>query len=165
MGVLVDDDVKKRWLTRLQRRLELRAEISRVFNSHACATACAGDRRMIDRAKFASVRVGVEHDSFPVLLIAQNLVVQHDCDYGQLVTHHSLKLGPAMSEAPVAGDAEHGPVRLGELRSDGERQALTEARHSAWRQEALTDRTCGQVVADPDRRIARIRHHNRLRCE
>src|ERR1700683_5192837 len=80
MGVLVDDDVKKRWLTRLQRRLELRAEISRVFNSHACATACAGDRRMVDRTKFASVRVGVEHDSFPVLLIAQNLVVQHDCD-------------------------------------------------------------------------------------
>jgi hypothetical protein len=133
MGVLVDDDVKKRWLTRLERRFELRAEISRVFNSHACATACAGDRRMVDRTKFASVRVGVEHDSFPVLLIAQNLVVQHDCDYGQLVTHHSLK--------------------------------LTEARHSAWRQEALTDRTCGQVVADPDRRIARIRHHNRLRCE
>jgi len=100
MGVLVDDEVKKRRLPRLERRFELRRKISRVFNSHAGATACAGDRRMVDRTKFARFRVGVEHDSFPVFLIAKDLVVQHDRDYGQLVAHNGLELGSAMSEAP-----------------------------------------------------------------
>src|SRR5579883_1870228 len=115
MCVRIDDNVEEQGRARLQGGFEPRREIARVLDADAGAAAGLRDRRMIDRQELAGVRIGVEHHGLAVLLIAEDLIVQDDEDDRQPVANDRLKLGPAMAEAAVARDAQHGAVGLGKL--------------------------------------------------
>ena len=98
MCVGVDHNIKQKRFTRPQGFLELWRELCRILDAQGVATAGPCDGGVIYGREIHRVGVGVERNGFTVLLIAEDLIVEHDREDRQLVADNSLQLRPAMSE-------------------------------------------------------------------
>ena len=113
----MDDDVKQKRFARPQGFLDLWRELRRILDAQGVATASPSDGGVIHGREIHRVRIGVEGNGFAVLLIPQDLIVEHDREDRQLVADNGLQLRPAMSESAIAAYASDW---LGRLRKLGE---------------------------------------------
>src|SRR5579872_5552633 len=107
--ILVNDHIEQHRLAGRQRLREPGTELGRILDPNTGAAASARDRRMIHRREIDRARIGVEHDRLAMLLVAEDLVVQHHGNDRQSIPDDGLEFGPAMAEAAVAGDADDPP--------------------------------------------------------